>query len=328
MGTLPPLLAFLAIAIAAVITVTGTFVSGSNDVLDARLQDADRAAERSGIAIELGAATYSGDVATLTFRNTGRVALRATASWDVWASTHYAGGNYYPEKLSVSTTASASADEWVLTGIYLDAASQATESTNPGILNPGEEVVLALNGEPDAANPQVNLATIALPIGASARVGFTWQALATTPAVTGAGASLATNGSYLYALGGNATNALWQYDATGDLWSALTVAPFSPTSGGSLVYASDGGVDYLYSLEGQNQVSFERYDIGGNAWSSVADAPASADDGASLAWDGNNTIYALAGNTPAGFWSYNISGNAWSTRTDAPGTVHEGGSLV
>ncbi|MDA0798903.1 MAG: hypothetical protein O2826_03575 [Chloroflexi bacterium] len=328
MGIMPPLLAFLGLALAAVITVTGTFVGGSNEVLDARLQDAERTAALNGTSIELVAATYSGDVATLTFRNVGRVPLRATDSWDVWVSTHDASGNYNPEQLTRSTTASASADEWVLGGIYLDAASQATESTYPGILNPSEEMVLTLNVEPDAADPEANLATLALPIGASARVALTWQAVATTPADAGAGASLATNGTYVYAMGGNATNALWRYDATADSWSTLAVVPFSPTAGGALAYATDAGVGYLYALEGQNQVSFERYDIGGNTWLTLANAPANADDGASLAWDGENTIYALRGQATVDFWSYNISGNAWSTRVNAPGTVQQGGALV
>jgi hypothetical protein len=328
MGTMPPLLAFLALAIAALITVTGTFVGGSSNVLDARLGDANRAAELSGTNVELIAATYSGDVATLTFRNTGRVALRAAESWDVWARTHDAGGNYNPEKLARSATASASADEWVLAGIYLDAASQAPESTYPGILNPSEEVVLTLNVEPDAVDPEANFATLALPIGVTARIAFTWQAAATAPADAAAGASLTTNGAYLYALGGNATNALWRYDASGESWSALAVAPFSPTAGGAVTYATDTGAGYLYALEGQNQVTFERYDISGNTWLSLADAPANADDGASMAWDGDNTVYALRGQATVDFWSYNISGDAWSTRGGTPATVQAGGALV
>jgi outer membrane protein assembly factor BamB len=328
MGILPPLLAFLGIAMIAAITVTGSFLGGSNEVLDARLNEADRVAELNGTTIELVAATYSGDVATLTFRNTGRVALRATESWDVWASTHDASGNYDPEKLTRSTTASATADEWALTAIYLDADTQTPESTYPGILNPGEEMLLTLNIEPDAVDPEANFATLALPIGASARVAFTWQAVATTPADAGAGASLATDATYVYALRGNSADALWRYDTISDSWSALTVAPFSPTAGGALTYATDSGAGYLYALEGQNQVSFERYDIDGTTWSTLADAPANADDGAALAWDGDNTIYALRGKTTVDFWSYNISGDAWSTRVDAPDTVQAGGALV
>jgi hypothetical protein len=312
----------------AAITITGTFLGGSGQVLEARLKDADHTAELNGTSIELVAATYSGDVAALTFRNTGRVPLRATDAWDVWASTHDASGNYDPSSLTRSTSASASADEWALEGIYLDADSQAAESTYPGILNPSEEMILTLNMEPDAADPEVNFATLALPIGITARVALTWQTAATTPTDTAAGASLTTNGTNVYALAGDGTDALWSYNPSADSWTTLTVAPFSPTAGGALVYATDAGSDYLYALEGQGQLSFERYDVGDNSWSSLADAPATPDDGASLAWDTDDVIYSLRGNSTAELWSYSISGNSWATGNDAPGTVDPGGALV
>ena len=324
---LPPFLAFLGITLMAVVTVSGTFFGGSTDVLDARVASTVRTVELNGTAIELVSATYSGDVATLTFRNTGRVALRASESWDVWAAVHDTGGTFYPELLARGTTASASADEWVLHGLYLDAESTSAEAFQPGIWNPGEEAIFTLNIEPDALDPDANLATLALPSGIAAHAAFTWEALTDATAATGAGAAIASDGTYVYAMRGGSTADFYRYATTG-AWDALTDVPFVVGAGGALAYAEGDGAAYVYALRGDSQVDFERFLISDGTWSTQADVPANAGDGAAMAWDGLNTIYALRGNGVVDFWAYNIANNTWSTKGDAPGNVGAGGGLA
>ena len=305
MSMIAPFLTFLGISVMAMVTVSGTFFGGSTDVLDAPVASVARTADLNGTAIELVSATYSGDVATLTFRNTGRVALRASESWDVWAAVHDTGGTFYPELLARGTTASASADEWVLYGLYLDAESTSVEAFQPGIWNPGEEAALIFNIKPDALDPDANLATLSLPYGVAAHAAFTWEALTDATAATGAGAAMASGNTYVYAMRGGSPADFYRYSTTG-AWDALTDVPFVVDAGGALVYAEDDGAAYVYALRGDSQVDFERFLISDGTWSTQADVPANAGDGAAMAWDGLNTIYALRGNGVVDFWAYNI----------------------
>jgi hypothetical protein len=119
-------------------------------------------------------------------------------------------------------------------------------------------------------------------------------------AATGAGAALASDGTYLYAMRGGGTADFWRYSTT-DAWDALTSVPFAVDAGGALAYAEDGGAGYVYALRGDDQQDFERFQISDGTWSAMASTTTGADDGAALAWDGQNTIYALRGNGATDF---------------------------
>jgi len=145
MGIMPPLLAFLALALTAIITVTGTFVGGSNEVLDARLQGAEQATQLAGTKIDQVEITWATQTVDVTYRNSGRVSLRDVTAWDVWARVDAGNGGYNPVRLTYTTAGVPSDNEWTLLGIYLDASAPTAESHEPGIINPAEEFVLRLN---------------------------------------------------------------------------------------------------------------------------------------------------------------------------------------
>ena len=81
--------------------MSDTFFSESGDVLEARVQSADRAAEREGTRRELIHAAYTSPQLEVVIRNTGRVPLRDFPSWDVWTIGHEAMARITP---SVSPT--------------------------------------------------------------------------------------------------------------------------------------------------------------------------------------------------------------------------------
>ena len=99
MGMIPTFVAFAAIMLAAVVTVSDGFLSGTYEEADTRAQFAGRAAELAGTHMEVISVTYASPQIDVVLRNTGRVSLSESPSWDVWASFHEAT-TYHPERLA------------------------------------------------------------------------------------------------------------------------------------------------------------------------------------------------------------------------------------
>ena len=186
---------------------------------------------------------------------------------------------------------------------------------------------------------------ISTPNGVSVTEEFSrpyWISLAGTPNTGHDGGGLATDGTYIYALRGDAQREFWRYnlddeiDLIDDTWTEMASTTSNVEEGGALVYAEDGSTPYVFAFRGDDTTDFWRYDIGGDSWSSMDTAPASVRYGATLTWDGSDTIYAFrggSGNSSAvccdDFWSYDISGDNWSTGVaDPTENVHEGASLA
>ena len=328
MGIIAPFLAFIVIGFAAAVTITGTFFSESEHVLEARVEHAERLTEQRGTKLEVISTTYTGPQVAVVLRNVGRVPLRHFASWNVWASFHETDGTFHPERLTYTTAASPASDQWTVQGVYLDAALAKAEASQPGILDPSEEVKLLLQLSPAAVDPQANNATVGLPVGATAKLAFTWEALADGLGDVNAGGALTNDGTYVYGLRGDGTNAFWRFDVAANSWSALANAPWTLTGGGSVAYAKDAGAGYVYAFRGEDQFDFDRYSIADNNWAAMATPPVDTDDGAALAWDGVNTIYAFRGDLSTDFWAYDIPGNTWTALANAPNDLDGGGALV
>jgi hypothetical protein len=325
MSSIAPLLAFLGIALFGAITVSGTFFSETWNVVESRLAQAGRTVDTNGTRIELISASHSTDVVQIVLRNVGREPIRASATWDVWARYHDASGNYYPALFTSATKASTSADEWALAGIFLDAEAGLAEAYQPGIWDPGEEARFWLNPQADPADPESNLAMLALPNGITARVGFSWEALTAGPTRVGRGGALAGDTTYLYALAGDNTPEFWRYDPANDAWAQLGDTPSTVRQGGTMTYAEEGGVGYLYAFPGKATTSFWRYNIADDTWTAMTVAPEKVDDGGSLTWDGVDRLYATRGGNHPAFWSYHLPTDTWSLLPDAPGNINQGG---
>lgn len=88
-----------------------------------------------------------GTVAVLILRNNGAQSLTDFAAWDAILQYYDAGtpAAYHAAWLPY-TAESLYGSEWAVEGIYLDAITQTPEVYEPGILNPGEEMLLQLRG--------------------------------------------------------------------------------------------------------------------------------------------------------------------------------------
>jgi len=143
------------------------------------------------------------------------------------------------------------------------------------------------------------------------------------PTITVTAMAPSGNGSYIYALQGNAKKSFWKYDITGDTWTSMADTPDKVKAGGALTYNES----YIYALQGDAKKSFWKYDITGDTWTSMADTPDNVAAGGALTYN-ESYIYALQGDAKKSFWKYDITGDTWTSMADAPDNVAEGGALT
>jgi len=116
------------------------------------LEEVDLQVQSSGAEIRLAAA------------NTGAASLRDFGNWDVIVSYQESSTStdFLVRRLSYTTGGSPGDNEWAVDGLYLDASLGVDEVFDPGILDPGEQIVLQLRLAPPSATSthgQVVLAT-------------------------------------------------------------------------------------------------------------------------------------------------------------------------
>lgn len=144
----------------------------------------------------------------------------------------------------------------------------------------------------------------------------------------------ATDGTYLYSIGGHQTNtaspvtANNRYDPSANTWSSMTALPAARWGMASVYLGGNiycmGGRTNATTASSRNDI----YSISGNSWSAGAALPAAlttdASQGCTACTDGTD-IYVLA---VTKLYKYNVAGDSWSALTDAPLTLGNWTSLI
>ncbi len=118
-------------------------------------------------------AKSSGAVIELTLRNEGDTRLTDFAAWDVIVQHYSAPGDYYIDWFSYVGQGEPVDGEWSVVGIYQDAATAEGELFEPGIWNPGEELLVRLRVLPPVGPNSTNMATITTANGVGISMQFT-----------------------------------------------------------------------------------------------------------------------------------------------------------
>jgi len=117
----------------------------------------------------VGATTISGgSIVEVTLRNDGDTRLADFNQWDVILQYRGFDGGYYATWYPFG----AGQSQWSVYNIFLD-APDAPEVFEPGILNPGEEIVIWVSVSPAVGEGTTNMVTVATPNGISASTVFT-----------------------------------------------------------------------------------------------------------------------------------------------------------
>lgn len=116
----------------------------------------------------------SGSILEITIRNEGTSKLVDFDQWDLIIQYYNEAGLYAVQWLPYVASVPPDNNEWAVAGLYQTAASLTTEVYEPGILNPGEEMVLQAKLLPPIGSDTTNMATIATANGYRLTVLFTY----------------------------------------------------------------------------------------------------------------------------------------------------------
>ena len=100
----------------------------------------------------------------VTLENSGRTKLANFEEWDFFMDYTDNPGNHYAKWLAY-TEDTPGDDQWTVEGIYLDAGTGTPEVLEPGVLNPGEKVVLEAKTKPEPDKNYTHRIVIVTPNG-------------------------------------------------------------------------------------------------------------------------------------------------------------------
>jgi hypothetical protein len=106
-----------------------------------------------------------GTTVELTIKNSGSTKLADFEQWDLLLQYYTATGTYLTDWYPYAAGSSPGDNQWSVVGIYLSAATAATERYEPEILNPGEELLVRVNLSPAVGPGTTNLITFGVANG-------------------------------------------------------------------------------------------------------------------------------------------------------------------
>ena len=159
--------------IVAVFSLGGDMLDIFGDLTDSWITLEARAEERADtkIAGPTNLSVTASSTVQITLVNEGKVALARYADWDVIFEIQK-GPGLGVSYLTYTASSSPAASEWTVQAIYLSAASSTPEIVDPGVFNPGEEMVLVANPSPSVKAGTYDRATFVTPAGVVAKVIF------------------------------------------------------------------------------------------------------------------------------------------------------------
>ena len=167
---------FAVMIILAAMTGYATSTVNSQDQISESIKSTrDKAGDISRTSVSsLGTSVTSNTRLDFTVLNNGQSQLRRISDWDVIVWYQGATGpGLEIARLTYTTSATPSAGEWTLTGIYEDAGSSDPEVYQPGIVNPSEEFIVRAELGPAVATSSTNTVTLAVEQGVAVTATFT-----------------------------------------------------------------------------------------------------------------------------------------------------------
>lgn len=151
----------------ALMLATVSFLAQGSFTAMAQLSDAwtteeERRLVDARTSVTSGGVTYATPNVDVTVTNNGDEAIRGFSMWDVLVQYYETDGTYHSTWVPYVAGTSPGDGQWSVTGIYLDAGTLKAEATQPGILDPSEELILRVSVTPAAdstANNRVIIGT-------------------------------------------------------------------------------------------------------------------------------------------------------------------------
>jgi hypothetical protein len=163
--------------VALLLVAVMTWSQASFGSLDSGAQSwkemADTATEVARTDIEVTDAQEQGAFVEVCVRNCGEIHLADFADWDVIAHHYDATGTYHISRLAYTENSTPADGQWTVAGIYTDDTMAQEEVFEPGILNPGEVMVVRLRLSPGAGSGTTNWVIVSTYNGVVTSAQFT-----------------------------------------------------------------------------------------------------------------------------------------------------------
>lgn len=175
-------LILISLLLFAVLTLSHSYLDTQNALIVAEQEMQTRMADqgRTDLAVVQTQVKNAGAIIEVTLRNTGDVKLADFNRWDVIVEYYQDSDDpddpdtYYIRRLAYSPDI-LNDNQWQVAGIYANTAALAPEVFDPGILNPGEELIVQMSVLPPVGPDTTNRATVGVANGVTASTYFTWQ---------------------------------------------------------------------------------------------------------------------------------------------------------
>lgn len=167
-------LIILTLILLAILTVSQAFLA-SQDTLAASWREMEsRTEEQSRTQLNLidAQTANGGTLIDLTLRNEGQAKLTDFDRWDVVLQYYADGGTYITDWYPYTGGSFPGIHHWAVVGIYFDAGLGTPEVYDPGILDPGEEMVVRIQVMPPVGSGTINRATLATVNGFTDSIDF------------------------------------------------------------------------------------------------------------------------------------------------------------
>ena len=125
----------------------------------------------SRMAGPVGLSIAATSTVEMTLVNDGDAPIAQFSDWDVLFEVKKSPGLAIAY-LTYTTSTSPGSNQWSVKGIYLNAASSTPETVDPGVFNPGEEMIVVANPSPSVKEDTHDRATFVTPDGTTAKVIF------------------------------------------------------------------------------------------------------------------------------------------------------------
>ena len=137
----------------------------------AEVSEMDRETLRIDISMLSASINKERNTLEVALKNNGQAALSSFEQWDCIIQYYDYTGDY--RTIWFPYVAGEPDDnQWTVKGIYLSAAEETPETLEPGILNPGEEMIIQVELNPVAGKHTTNLAIISTPKGVTSSIHF------------------------------------------------------------------------------------------------------------------------------------------------------------
>ena len=141
-------------------------------ITDAWTELEDRTSTRVRTGLDAVSTSYATPSVDVTMLNSGEVALRDFAKWDVVVQYYETDGTYRSTWLPYTTATPVGDNSWGVVGLYHDAAASKPETYQPNILDPGEHLVISIVVNPAADSTANNQVVIGTPNAATLHGAF------------------------------------------------------------------------------------------------------------------------------------------------------------